>query len=216
MISGSTLEYCDEDISLIENYYLAIKDKSQIWECHHRLEIQDDKILSRQDLKNQGLYYKRPASELIFLTRSEHTSLHAKNRSQESKNKFSQKMKGKLKSKEFKEKVSKGLKGRSPSEEHRRHLSESLTGKLLSDKTKKKLSVINTGKKLSLETRKKMSESKIGEKHPMYGKHLSSEQKKKCGKGSKGKFWFTNGITTIFAYECPEGFWPGRTLFIRK
>lgn len=70
--------YCSEDISLIENYALAIVDNTQTWDCHHRGEILPCGRFSQDDLKKFGLYYKRPASELIFLTHSEHRRLHAK------------------------------------------------------------------------------------------------------------------------------------------
>lgn len=69
-------KYCCEDISLIENYNEAVNDTTQIWDCHHRKEIELNK--NRQELIDMGLYYNRPASELIFLTHSEHTSLHTK------------------------------------------------------------------------------------------------------------------------------------------
>ena len=71
-------KFCCDDISLIENYNLAINDKSQTYACHHRLEIQGDKLISKQELINQNLYYNRPASELIFLTKSDYQSLHMK------------------------------------------------------------------------------------------------------------------------------------------
>ena len=67
-------KYCCEDISLIENYEKAINDTTQTWDCHHRLEIELDK--SVQELIDLGLYYDRPAKELIFLTHSEHAVLH--------------------------------------------------------------------------------------------------------------------------------------------
>lgn len=78
--------YCCEDISSIENYAAAVADKENVWECHHRLE---DKGISRDELKTLGLYYKRPASELIFLTKEEHLKLHNKgNRNYFHKNLF--------------------------------------------------------------------------------------------------------------------------------
>ena len=44
MISLRTVtKYCGEDISKIENYDKAIADTTQMWICHHRLEIQGDK-----------------------------------------------------------------------------------------------------------------------------------------------------------------------------
>ena len=70
--------YCCEDISLIENYELAINDTTQTWECHHRGEVLPCGRFSIADLKKFGLYYKRPASELIFLTPTEHNRLHKK------------------------------------------------------------------------------------------------------------------------------------------
>lgn len=65
-------KFCCEDISLIENYDIAVADKTQIWLCHHRNGV-------NRDLKSEGIYLKRPASELIFMTREEHSSLHHKN-----------------------------------------------------------------------------------------------------------------------------------------
>ena len=69
-------KYCSEDLSLIENYELAINDTTQTWECHHRGEILPCERFSKDDLKKFGLYYKRPAAELIFLTKAEHNRLH--------------------------------------------------------------------------------------------------------------------------------------------
>ena len=70
--------YCCEDPSLIENYELAINDITQMWECHHRGEVLPCGRFSRDDLKKFGLYYKRPAAELIFLTPTAHRLLHLK------------------------------------------------------------------------------------------------------------------------------------------
>ena len=66
--------YCCEDLSLIENYDLAVADQTQKWACHHRKET--DEGLSADELKKLGLYWNRPASELIFLPPAEHTRLH--------------------------------------------------------------------------------------------------------------------------------------------
>lgn len=66
-------QYCCEDISLIEGYAEAIAD-SKLWDCHHRAET--DEKLTHKELKAQGRYWNRPASELIFLTRAFHTKLH--------------------------------------------------------------------------------------------------------------------------------------------
>lgn len=75
MICERTIkDYCCEDPHLIENYNEAINDKTQTWDCHHRLEIDLDK--TAKELEELGLYWNRPASELIFLTSSEHSKLH--------------------------------------------------------------------------------------------------------------------------------------------
>lgn len=76
-ISKNVASYCCEDMSKIENYDKAINDKTQPWDCHHRLEIQNGKNFSISDLKKMNLYYNRPASELIFLTHFEHVKLHS-------------------------------------------------------------------------------------------------------------------------------------------
>lgn len=75
MIGRNVKQFCCEDISLIENYNKAISDNTQIYECHHRNEI----ILNKytEELIADDLYYNRPASELIFLTRQEHRKIHA-------------------------------------------------------------------------------------------------------------------------------------------
>lgn len=72
----SAKAYCCDDLSLIENYDKAVADTTQTWHCHHRGEILPCGRFSIADLKKFGLYYKRPASELIFLTKAEHIRLH--------------------------------------------------------------------------------------------------------------------------------------------
>ena len=70
--------FCCEDVSLIENYELAVNDHTQMWECHHRGEILPCGRFSVDDLKKFGLYFNRPAAELIFLTPTAHRQLHLK------------------------------------------------------------------------------------------------------------------------------------------
>lgn len=74
MIGKNCSYFCCDDLSLIENYDKAINDETQIWDCHHKLEIELN--LSRDELKEKDLYYNRPASELIFLTHEEHQRIH--------------------------------------------------------------------------------------------------------------------------------------------
>ena len=70
--------FCKDDISKIENYDKAIADATQTWHCHHRLELTLDREFAHtaEDLIRMDMYYRRPYFELIFLTKSEHHSLH--------------------------------------------------------------------------------------------------------------------------------------------
>ena len=70
--------FCSDDISLIDNYQEAIADQTRTWDIHHRREC-DEKgrtLFTKKQLKEMGLYFNRPASELIFVTRSMHWKLH--------------------------------------------------------------------------------------------------------------------------------------------
>lgn len=125
-------EYCRDDISLIENYNKAITDTEQMWECHHRLELTLDGEYahSKADLKRLGMYYNRPYFELIFLTKSEHNSIHSN--TEEVRRNRSEAQKGKKLSIETKRKISaakkgnKCAKGHHHSEEYRIKKSETM------------------------------------------------------------------------------------------
>ena len=70
--------FCSEDIALIENYQEAISDEEKMWDIHHRRECDSEgrTLFTKKQLKEMNLYVKRPASELIFVTRSMHLKLH--------------------------------------------------------------------------------------------------------------------------------------------
>ena len=76
-------KYCSDDISLIENYQQAIADQTRMWEIHHRRECDENgrTLFTKKQLIDMGLYLNRPASELIFVTRSMHWKLHREARS---------------------------------------------------------------------------------------------------------------------------------------
>lgn len=100
-------------------------DLLETWHIHHRKE---DEGYSVKELVDLGLYYDRPASELIFLTKSEHASLHNKGEKSH--------MYGKHHSDETKKKISEAHKGeknpfygKSHSEKTRRKMSEAKKGK---------------------------------------------------------------------------------------
>lgn len=129
MINRKIEKIC-KDFTKIENYEKAIADNSR-WECHHRLETHfsdgtprpaNAKLL-REELVALGMYWDRPPEELIFLSKSDHTSWHASGYNY--------------------------CKGRHLSEEHKRNISKSNKGKKhkpMSDETKKKLSEVHKGK----------------------------------------------------------------------
>lgn len=152
--------YCSEDITHIENYEKAISDDKQTWISHHRREI--DEGLSVKQLKEFGLYYKRPANELIFLTRTEHKSLHTKGEKNPMYGKPAYN-RGKHLSEEHCKTISVSIKGKN----------HPMYGRHLSEEHCKAISDAMKGKKrgpLSEETKQKLSELKKGEKNPAYCK----------------------------------------------
>ena len=70
--------YCSEDIALIENYHEAISDEEKMWDIHHRRECDSEgrTLFTSKQLIEMGLYFNRPASELVFVTKSMHMKLH--------------------------------------------------------------------------------------------------------------------------------------------
>ena len=177
------IEYCREDISLIENYDKAIADTTETWECHHRLEIQEGKTYSMKELKALRLYYMRPACELIFLTKSDHSRLHAMNRSKEHK----EKVKAAFAKMTVEEKKVFGVKnkgntyrlGKKLSEETKQKIRQKAIGRKHSEETKLKCKT-NLGKKFSEEHKRKISEANKG-------KHLSEITKQKISEAKKVK-----------------------------
>ena len=197
--------YCKDDISLIENYDKAIADKTQVWQCHHRRET----IFSKYDLIEIGEYYNRPACELIFLTPLEHNRLHhlGKHHSAETRKKMSEALKG--------EKCY--IFGKHLSEESRKKISEAnkgdknpMFGKHHSAEARKKMSEVHKGKHRSAETCKKIAEANKGKHRSAETRQRMSEARKGKPTCIKGKHWYNNGIKSILAKTCPEGFVPGR------
>lgn len=127
----TNIRYFCKDYTEIENYQLAVLDETQIWDCHHRKEIEENK--SVKQLMEEGLYYNRPPEELIFLTSSEHHKLHTlgHKHSEETKKKISENhgLKGKHHSEETRMKMSEARIGKHHSEEHKKHISEGAKGK---------------------------------------------------------------------------------------
>ena len=197
--------YC-KDYENIENYDKAKADDFKNWEVHHRLETHNsdgerrEVDISVEELKALDMYYNRPADELIFLTIYEHSRLH---------------MKGKHLSEETRKKIGAASKGKPAWNK----------GKKMSGEFCRKDSESHKGEKNSFYGRHHTEESKrrnseahkgkyLGKDNPFYGKTHSEESKKRIGAINKVKMkgmrFFNNGKINIRAYECPDGFVPGR------
>ena len=141
--------FCKDDISLIENYEKTLNDNENIWDIHHRLETELG--VSKQYLIDNNLYYNRPASELIFLSKSEHQKLHKE---------------GKKQSPELINKRRNGIK------KYYEYNDGYWKGKNLSDETKKKMSDSHKGRCPSnltdIHARLKLYGSPIKGKHRVY------------------------------------------------
>ena len=174
--------FCKEP-EKIENFEKAAADNFVGWCCHHRLQTWTSDgerravDITAAELIALGMYYNRPANELIFLTSSEHMSLHMKCKDRSRK--------GKKLSEETRKKISETLKGhpswnkgKSLSEEHKKKLSAAKKGKPSNMK----------GKHLSEEAKNKISESRKGNTNV------------------RGTRWYNNGKINVRAKKCPDGF----------
>ena len=171
--------YCSEPLELVENYKQAEADDFEGWCIHHRLEIQQDKRVSVKELIDQGLYFGRPASELIFMRFREHVTLHmtGNHHLAETLQKMSEAQKGKHHSAEARKKMSESHKGKHQTQEHCQKIATAMKGE-------------NNpffGKHHTEESRKKMSMSLKG----FY----------------KGTRWWNNGISNKRCRECPGLEW---------
>ena len=196
--------YC-KDYENIENYEKAKADDFKNWEVHHRLETHNSDgerrlvDITADELKALGMYYNRPADELIFIPIYEHSRLHMKGKhlSEETKKKIGAASKGNKNAlgyrhtDEAKNKIAEAMKGENNPFYGRHHTEEA----------KKKNAEAHKGKHL-------------GKDNPFYGKHHSDELRKKLSEINKvrvkGMRFFNNGKINIRAKECPDGFVPGR------
>lgn len=209
--------YC-LDPENIENFEKALADNFKNWCVHHRLETWNSDgerrlvDITPAELKALGMYYNRPASELIYLTISEHSALHSegkhnamygKRHSEEAKKKMSCSWDyNKHLTEEIKERMSEAKKGEK----------NSFYGKYHTEETKKKISEKKKGKTISAETKKKMSEAHKGQTPWNKGKQTSEETKQKISVLTKGTHWYNNGEKCVRAKERPDGFVPGRLI----
>ena len=227
--------YCS-DIDNVENFEKALADNFVGWCCHHRLQTWTSDgerravDITAAELEALGMYYGRPASELIFMKLVEHRQLHQKGKhhSDETRKNISEGNKGKQLTEETKKKISEATigrqspnKGKHPSEETRRKLSEAhkgkqagennpMYGKRHSANSIQKMSDAKKGKQLTEETKKKISEANKGQTAWNKGKKMSEEFCRKNSESHKGVHWYNDGKISIMSKECPEGFTPGR------
>lgn len=152
-------KFCCEDISKIENYDKAIADNEK-WLCHHRLGIELNK--SGEELQEIGLYYNRPASELIFLTRKEHRKIHNEFIRQETREKLSKINKKYWAIQENREKQSERAHKRWESQENREKQSKIQKDVWSSQELRDKQSIIQKQIYKSQEIRDKLSKSLKG------------------------------------------------------
>lgn len=189
-------KYCSEDISLIENYEQAALDTTQVWNIHHRKEI-DLKMLQKE-LIASGQYYNVPASELIFLTKADHSKLYA-NASFYNK-RPGKSIKNKQLSEEHKRKISLATSGENNpqfgvvwSDERREKLSTTRKAKIASGEIKIDTTACHTDeacKKISDKAKVRLANP---ENHPMFGKHQSEETKRKISEANKGRVPWNKG-----------------------
>lgn len=184
---GYWKSYCSEPLENIENYQQALAENFKGWDIHHRLEIQKDGTrMSRQELKDNKLYYGRPASELVFMRHGEHIALHmtCMKRSTDTCKKIAEAKKGE----------NNPFFGKHHTKESLQKMSESLSGE----------NHPFFGKHHSEESRQKMSEAHKG-------KHLSEKSRQRLSEAICGMLWWNNGVSNKKARECPgEGWKRGR------
>lgn len=66
--------YCNEPLSHVENYDKAVADKKR-WRIFHRNTIVNGYAFTKGELHALGLFWKRPANELIFVPVTEYNKL---------------------------------------------------------------------------------------------------------------------------------------------
>lgn len=216
------IDYCRDPINEIEGYELLESGKKVI--CHHRLETHDKWGNRREEdipvyiLKRLGLYYYRPASELIFITLNEHSALHrnpmkGRKHTEFSKEKNRQSHLGKKHSEESKKKMSmqrlgpnNGMYGRHWTDEERKHISAATIMGMNKKEVTDKISKAVSDKWKDEEYRNKQISSRIGKK-------ASEEVRQRLSNAHKDFIWITNDkeeTTQKLFLPIPEGWHKGR------
>lgn len=182
MASQNHKKYCKDNISLVENYQLALKDDFKGWDLHHRLELTLDGEFAHtsDELKRMDMYYNRPYFELIFLPRSVHHQLHGQKCSQTPNQR-----KAVIGNKSFI--------GHKHTDEWKKMMSEKLKGRVRSEETRKKMSEVKKGKapKYTEEGLQRKREATI-----KYNKTriISEETRRKQSESHKGQIPWNKGL----------------------
>lgn len=144
--------YCFEDVEKIEGF-IPVDSRQFKMVIHHRLESHDEsgklrsRFLTVKQLKLAGLYYNRPAAELIWMTDSEHKKLHQQDLTyQENLQNMSLNNVNRICKETTKQKLRTKATGRQHSETTKRKISEYNKGKRLSENVKQKISKTLKGK----------------------------------------------------------------------
>lgn len=230
--------YTLESVIHIEGFE-RMADSDEKFVIHHRLEthrwskkqqkwILRDEPIPAKVLKALNLYYNRPASELIFLSSSEHSKLHnsfKKEVSSETKKRISEAAK-----KQWEHRYATGW---SFTEETRKKMSDAKKGKAPhnkgtsgqfhhSDDTKAKISAYQKTHDNAGRFGNRPSWNKGTHESGMKGKHHSEESKRKSSESNKlawakrdrtPDIWINNGIINRrikITEQIPEGFARGR------
>lgn len=201
--------YCT-DVQHIENYDSVVNSKGG-WVLHHRLETHFEDgtprplrcNLTSHELTALGMYYNRPANELIFLPKSEHCKLHACVNNNFKPLYGNKNMLGKHMSEDTKEKIRNSCKSVPHNGEWNKKVGVSLKAyweTVSADERKARLEKAN---KASVE--KPLTQKQIEAR-----RNNCSRIKNKGH--AKGKKKYTNGVETHFYFEGqqPEGFYLGQ------
>jgi len=195
--------------SLARLYFFGSKQGKKGWCLHHADETLRDKDPER--------YIQWRIEDLVPMSKAEHTSLHQKG---------NQNRLGIPCSEEAKAKISLANTGRKHTEEAKKKMSEAQKGegnphfgKHCSEETKRKISSANKGNKSFFgkhhtdEAKQKMSEAHKGKETWNKGISHSTSTKAKISVAKKGCCWFNNGVKSVLARDCPNGFVKGRLPF---
>lgn len=71
MISEKAIDYCYGDLTKIQNYDLAVLDKTCVWWIFHKNLITGVGRMSKYTLKSLGMFYGAKAEDLIFVKKED-------------------------------------------------------------------------------------------------------------------------------------------------